>query len=144
MYNNDLRRFVLWSTLQVTDIESVVSDVVMLLSRWVFVRQRDELNILNVWVVQGNSHLHTDLVHLVSEVKIGTKVVVTSFDTNELSKYCSSVVVCHFDHISSSQASWRDQLSTLPRRIMLLEQLFMQKFENTFSVSLLGKWFIDS
>lgn len=83
----------LWSIFQIAHIETIVSDVVVLFSRGVLLGQRDTLNVLDVRAEQGHSHLNTNPVHFVSNMKVCTYVVISSFDTNELAKNAGSVGV---------------------------------------------------
>lgn len=130
--------------LQIADVESVVSDVVVLLSRWVLLGQRHTFYVLDVGAEQGHSHFHTNLVHLVSDMEVGADIVVTSFDAKKLSKDTGSVCVGDPNDVSSPQAVWTYQGRSFASGVMFLDELFIQKFEDVFAVSLLGKWLVDS
>lgn len=77
-------------------------------------------------------------------MKVGADIVITSFDAEELSKDAGSVCIGDPNDISSPQAVRGYQGRSFASGVMFLDELFMQKFEDVFTVSSLGEWLVDS
>lgn len=89
--------------LHISHIVLGVSDVEMLLSGHVLLRLVKKFDVSDGRVIQGDSHLASELVDFVSEQDVGAHVVLSSLDGNDLSSHVCAVKVCHFDDVAGPQ-----------------------------------------